>query len=262
MSETPQTRDHELTDREQALLTGLADGTLRGRRQRAAEAVAARVPDAADLLRRQQRVALALAGGPATPPTLAPPAVSVRPRRPVLGTRLAAAGAGALAAVALVALAVAFLLPSGHGAEVADVADLHARPALQTAPYPRGGQPALLSARAAGVDFPNWAPTHGWTATGARRDTVDGRATETVYYEHQGHRIAYTVVDGEPLPIPDGAERVVHDGVEVALVRGHDGERFAVFERGGRTCVLSGHVISESTLVDLASWHGDGAVQF
>ena len=69
-------------------------------------------------------------------------------------------------------------------------------------------------------------------------------------------------MDGEPLSIPDGAERVVHDGVEVALVRGHDGERFAVFERGGRTCVLSGHVISESTLVDLASWHGDGAVQF
>jgi hypothetical protein len=34
------------------------------------------------------------------------------------------------------------------------------------------------------------------------------------------------------------------------------------FERGGQTCVLEGEVIHPETLVELASWQGDGAVRF
>ena len=39
----------------------------------------------------------------------------------------------------------------------------------------------------------------GWKETGSRRDTLDGRATRTVFYEHMGHRIAYTILPGAPV---------------------------------------------------------------
>ena len=102
----------------------------------------------------------------------------------------------------------------------------------------------------------------GWRATGSRPDRVDGRATQTVYYEHEGHRIGYTVVSGGTLAIPEDAVRLRRNGVDVALVRDGSDEVYAMFERGGRTCVLSGHVIHTSTLVKLAAWHGRGSVQF
>ena len=38
--------------------------------------------------------------------------------------------------------------------------------------------------------------------------------------------------------------------------------RVAIFERNGRTCVLSGEVLDERTLVELAGWKGSGAVEF
>ena len=40
------------------------------------------------------------------------------------------------------------------------------------------------------------------------------------------------------------------------------GHTIASFKRGGRTCVLSGHVEHRPTLVNLASWKGDGEVRF
>jgi hypothetical protein len=78
---------------------------------------------------------------------------------------------------------------------------------------------------------------------------------------HHGHRIAYTVISGEPLDPPDGARtRRVGD---VMLIQFRGGPRDVVtFERGGRTCVLEGEVLSAETLVELASWGGDGAVSF
>jgi hypothetical protein len=35
-----------------------------------------------------------------------------------------------------------------------------------------------------------------------------------------------------------------------------------MFERGGHTCVIAGHVIHADTLTKLATWRGDGAVRF
>ena len=74
----------------------------------------------------------------------------------------------------------------------------------------------------------------------------------TVFYEHMGHRLAYTILPGLA-ESPAGARVVRRNGVEIALYR--DGEHdVAVFERDGRTCVLAGHVLRESTLVKLAAW--------
>jgi hypothetical protein len=105
------------------------------------------------------------------------------------------------------------------------------------------------------VAFPNWGPEFGWHQTGLRHDTLEGRATTTVFYEHMGHRVAYTIVPGAPVEPPPGARIVRRGGIEIALVRYGDRD-VAVFERGGRTCVLAGHVERAATLVELAAWRG------
>jgi hypothetical protein len=74
---------------------------------------------------------------------------------------------------------------------------------------------ALLERRLAGVTFPAWSKKFGWHAEGARTDRLDGRRAETVFYTHHGHRIGYTVISGDPLGPPDGAETVRRNGVEI-----------------------------------------------
>lgn len=96
---------------------------------------------------------------------------------------------------------------------------------------------------------------------GTRDDALDDRTTRTVFYEHMGHRIGYTIVSGDALDLPAGAETVRVAGVEIALLR--DGARdIAVFERDGHTCVLAGHVLERSTLVKLAAWQAEGSIEF
>ena len=53
------------------------------------------------------------------------------------------------------------------------------------------------------------------------------------------------------------------DGLDIALYRdpSHGGHDVAVFERGGRTCFLAGHMLHTTTLVELAAWTGGGAVR-
>ena len=86
---------------------------------------------------------------------------------------------------------------------------------------------------------------------GMRRDEIDGRPTTTVYYEHMGHRLAYTILSGPALPPPANARVVRRDGLEMAVYRDprHGGHDVAVFEDGGRTCVVAGHVLEVSTLL-------------
>jgi hypothetical protein len=111
--------------------------------------------------------------------------------------------------------------------------------------------PLALRARSFdGVPFPDW---HGWHAVGARSGTVAGRASRTVFYEHEGHRLAYTVVAGAPLAPPDAARTVRANGATLRVYRDGD-HAVVVFERNGRTCVLAGHVIHEETAIRLAAW--------
>ena len=154
------------------------------------------------------------------------------------------------------ALAVAFaILPGGRsitsrGRRARDSAGHRARAAAPPERCCRRGVD--------GVAFPNWAPAFGWKQTGSRRDTLDGRATRTVFYEHMGHRIAYTILPGAPVDAPKEARIVRRGGLEIALL--HDaGRDVAIFERDGRTCILAGHVERTSTLVKLAAWTGGTA---
>jgi hypothetical protein len=241
-----------LSDRDRALLVQLADGTLRGRRRARAEARARAIPDADRLIERQRRVARALGGGSA--PAVAEPVPRASPRA-ARAWRLAPAGA--LAAV-LVALIV--LIPGGGGSTVERAADLAKVPATAPAPATEG---TVLHADVDGVRFPDWGAEFGWHESGMRRDRIDGRATTTVFYEHTGHRIAYTIVSGPRIPRPESARVVQRDGLEIAVYSdpAHGGHDVAVFERGGRTCVLAGHVERLSTLLKLAAWRGDGSLR-
>ena len=258
MSMSKRVKSHEtLSDRDRALFAGLADGTLSGRRLARAQKHLRSVPDGAAQLERQRRVARALRGGPVAPPSLnAVPAV--RPRMPRF--RGHAPLLAILAAAAASAGLVVAVLPRDGPPAPADAAELAQLEPERPPPATSG---ALLRADVQGVVFPDWSE-RGWHEVGARSDRLGDRPTRTVYYEHMGHRIAYTIVSGPALAPPSGARRVRRDGIDVALYRDprHGGHDVAVFERGGHTCVLAGHVLHTSTLVELATWSADGAVRF
>ncbi len=202
-------------------------------------------------------------GGPATPPAVRVGLQRVRapsPPRRSHASRVALAGA-----TALVAFAIVLALSINGGAPtvptVGDAAAPSARAATAPAPARDSRHPALLRASFAGVTYPYWKQHFGWRTSGERTDTIDGRTARTVFYRHTHHRIGYTVVSGEPLKRPAGAERLVVDGVE--MYRYRDGRNTVVtFKRNGRTCVLAGYVHFATTLPKLASWNGRGAIEF
>jgi hypothetical protein len=247
-----------LSRRDERLLVGLADGTLTGRRRRRAEERARSIPGAERLIARQQRVARALRAGLDEAP--APAAVSVRPA-PEPRAPLRHAAAGALAAVLAACVAVAALVAPGADPPSPErVAVLSMLPATEPRPPQTG---TALEAEVDGVRFPNWEPDFGWRTTGMRRDRLGDRDTATVYYEHHGHRLAYTIVAGPALGLPDGARIVERDGLRIALYRDprHGGHDVAVFERDGHTCVVAGHVLEVETIVELSAWRGGGQVR-
>jgi hypothetical protein len=211
---------------------------------------------------RHERVVRALqTGGPATPETLRRrvEAATRRPPEPQRTSRVWAVAA--VAATTIAALAIALVAFNGAAPTVDAVAAVSSRPATEATPPPDPSQPTLLRREFEGVAFPNWSEDFGWMADGARSETIDGRAAETVFYTHHGHRISYTVLSGDPVDPPKGALAVMENGVE--LYRSRSGALDVVtFERNGRTCVLAGDVINPSTLVELASWQGDGTVRF
>jgi hypothetical protein len=231
----------QLRRRDEALLVALADGARTGAARGRAEARLRALPDGERLIQRQRRVARALGAGAERP---APQAAGSS--RPALRLVAAAAMAGVLA----VLLA---LMPQGGGPSAERVADVAQLASTAPAPDSTG---RTLRAEVGGVTFPDWGPEFGWHATGMRRDEIDGRSTTTVFYEHTTHRLAYTIVDGAALPRPSGAQIVERDGLQIALYRDprHGGHDVAVFERGGRTCVVAGHVMKLSTLLKLSAW--------
>ncbi len=221
---------------------------------------------------RHEHIALLLSeNGPLAPPALrwrieAQVAERAKQRSPWTWqwpqlTRLAVGATVALIALALV-LPRAF--DSGGNGEPT-VLDAHALSGAEPqapAPPPLAGQPQLLAAELDGVRFPDWQRAFGWRATGRSSEDLDGRQAETVFYAHEDHQIAYTIVAGEPLPPPPAATHRTVDGVDLALYRAADGHEIASFQRQGKTCVLSGHIEHRSTLVKLASWHADGRLAF
>jgi hypothetical protein len=178
--------------------------------------------------------------------------------RPWLRPAAAAAGVvGALVVVLVVALSV-----DGPGrSRVVEAAELSLSPSTEAAPHIDEQQPALLRRSFAGVTFPAWSEKFGWRADGARSDELDGRETATVFYRHTHHRIGYTVISGRTIEPPEDAETLNAGGLELHRFR-LGFQDVVTFERNGRTCVLSGDVHDPDTLVKLASWRGDGSVNF
>jgi hypothetical protein len=178
----------------------------------------------------------------------------VRRRRLAIGGALA----GAVAAAALTAI---LALPSGSGGPtVVEAARLAERP--PTGPVAvEPSNPKLLAADVEGVPFPNWAKEFGWRQVGVRSDRLDDREARTVLYEHDGKRIAYTIVSGDGIAAPSDASTTRRNGVTLHAL-GDRGRRVVTWWRDGRTCVLSGSGVDDRELLKLASWKGDGAVPF
>jgi hypothetical protein len=241
-------------------LTALADGSLRGRRRAAAQALVDGSPELRELLDEQRRaIAHVQAFDVPAPAGLRTQLRRETPTRRRAPLRLVAALG---AAVVIVAIAAFVLRGAGSGdPTVIAAAGLAQRGPATAAPPPQRREPRLLAAEASGVSFPNYAAKFGWRAVGARADTLDGRATRTVFYGRDARRIAYTIVSGRTLSAPDGARRAVREGTELRFVD-RAGTILVTWVRGGRTCVLSGRGVPARELLALAGWKGQGAVAF
>ena len=78
----------------------------------------------------------------------------------------------------------------------------------------------------------------------------------TVYYEHAGNRIAYTILAFPPLRRPGSATRTL-DGTTLQSFTAH-GRLVVTWRRAGHTCVLSGTGVSTAELSRLAAWQAPG----
>ena len=233
-----------------AELSALADGTLDP----------ARVPAVRELINRspelRERYELELQAVQALQTVRAERAphhlrVSIDNRRRVVPRprkRLLPVGALATAVAAAVA-ALVLLLPGGTpgATSVSQAAALAVRGPEMAAPLSHG---AKLNQDVQEVYFPDWSRL-GWHAVGQRIDHIGNRLAVTVYYEWQGHRVAYTILGSPALAWPGTASRSLH-GVKVEALR--SGGRVAVtWRRHGHTCILSAVGVPASDLAKLAA---------
>lgn len=249
---------------EHAELAALADGSLDRERAAALEARVAESPELATALAQQRQAVTILREAVAA--TEAPLALRERLERD--RARLAAprrrrrifslAAAGSLAAVAVLAVMVG--ISGGPGApSVAEAADLGAKP--PTAPV-AVASPALLDVEQSGVAFPNWEAKFGWKAVGQRTDDLGNRTATTVYYRNKaGKRIAYTIVSGRALDDPDNYAQFTVNGVPLKTFSTGN-PKDVTWLREGHSCVMTGEGVPTAKLLELASWKGQGAVDF
>jgi len=243
----------QLSERELADLSALADGTLPAERRAEVEARVAASPELRELLEHQRHsVALTQALKADEPRASLQTNVEalrwgrVRTRGRRLAPRLAAVGLAVAAAVV-----AAVVLTGGPGAPtVAEAARLAAKPPTEPAPASTGDSNLALDVE--GVAFPDLAQAYGWTTLGARTGRVDGRDGIVVYYGKGGRQIAYAIVSGDGLPSPSGGQTTAVGGIPYQTLR--LGDKLAVtWRRGGHTCVLIGDA-TRAELVALASW--------
>jgi hypothetical protein len=184
------------------------------------------------------------------------PAEARRGRRPAR-LRLQAAGAVALAAVAV--LAVTLALTTGGSSPTAPPTVLQASSAAQgtatqAAPAESPHNQRLLAVSAAGISYPYWGGKLGWQTTGARTDTVGGRSVTTVFYaDNAGRRIAYSIVSGSALAVPAKSPSIERRGVRFQVVKAA-APTVVSWREGGHTCILTAQGVDTGTLVRLAAW--------
>jgi hypothetical protein len=149
---------------------------------------------------------------------------------------------GALAgAAAVLGIAVGLLSLAGRSDDPSslDAARLASLQPVAAAPATDRSHPKLLEAKVDHVTFPAWADRYPWEASGQRADELDGRDTLTVFYDNpDGVRLGYTVVAGDALAWPEGADSVVRNAVEVRVMK-RDGRVLAFWRVHGQTCIIS-----------------------
>jgi hypothetical protein len=176
--------------------------------------------------------------------------------------RLALAGAATLAATLAIVLALTLPAGSRHGGprplSAQSAATLALAPATLPAPRESVGNRSELAASVGGVAFPYWKERFGWRGSGARGDTLGGRAVTTVFYSNaRGQRIGYAIVAGSA-PATAGGTLVRRWGVSYRL-SSQDGANVIVWRRGGHLCVMAGRGVGRGTLLRLASWGSERA---
>lgn len=264
---------HDLSADDEATLVAYVDGNLEPDERGRVEERAASDPSFAAALTLQQQGRDAIFT--AAESTGAPLALRTRieaaaaqgrrhgDRRPSARTRLGGIrwpGAGLVAGAVAAVIAAVMLIGGGPGID--DVAAAAVRePTAQVATVPPDSK--LLEERVADVAFPNYIAKFGWKAVGTRTDEIGGRKTRTVFYEKDGKRIAYTIVDGAALSAPGDAATATREGTEL-LTWQYEGREIVTWERGGHTCVLSAiqPEVPRNELLDLAGWKGKGGVPF
>ncbi|MEY2515182.1 MAG: hypothetical protein QOJ89_2540 [bacterium] len=166
-------------------------------------------------------------------------------------------GAGVVLAAAVVVVVLLVAAPSDRPTTAADAAALANRGPTARGPAVDARHPALLDAAVQGVAFPAYRREFGWRATGRRSDRLGGHATATVFYEHRGGRIAYTIVAGDALKLPGDATALRHGGISLSTFAAGAA---VTWVRRGHTCVLTGARLA--VLLRFATWRGAGAIVF
>jgi len=255
--------DENMTDERkhpEAELTRLADGSLPADRQADLLAQIRQSPElTADLAEQKRAVTMLRALDEPAPATLRAHVDELTGATAGRGTarraprwRRAFVLPGATAVAAAIA-AVVILVSGGTTAPTVPVA---ARFALASATLPAPAvdpnQAKNLALAAAGIPFPAWGPQAGWTANGARTDTVDGRKITTVFYTgRNGGRIGYAITNGAPLTGVRG-QTVTRGGVRFTLQHS-GGASLISWVRSGHTCVIAGRSVSDAALLHLAT---------
>jgi hypothetical protein len=248
-------------DRMLADIAAAADGTLPPGRQAELEAMAEEDEQLAAALDEQRRAVMLIRGAAAevqAPLALRERLEADRARlaRPRARRRWLSIGlAGAVAAVALLAVVLA---GPGGGPTVQDAAAFATQPPTASAPAGNGTE---LPVAQDGVAFPDWAAKFGWKATGKRTGEIDGRPATTIYYAKGGKTLAYTIVGGDALDVPEDARTVTVEGTPVHFFS-TDGKPAVTWERNGRTCVMTGAGVPNAKLAELAGWQAKGALDF
>jgi hypothetical protein len=247
----------------EAELAALADGSLDPERR---EDVLSRVRESpeltAALAEQRQAVATMAAVDVSAPAELHSEVEAMfarkRGRRAPRGLTLRGPRLGLALGAAAIATAVGatVIVLSGGGSSrlnVQQAATLALSSATSGAPAESKAHRAQLAASVDGVAFPYWKERFGWRSSGARGDTLGGRAVTTVFYtDTQGRRIGYAIVSGRA-PTTSGGATVTRWGTSYRVLA-HDGATVVTWERGGHLCVMAGRGVSASTLVSLASW--------
>jgi hypothetical protein len=247
----------DLSARELADLSALADGTLDPTRRGEVEARIAASPELTALYERERRVVELMQEANSSiraPAALRARIEASRPSRKVRARRRISYGGAIAAGLAAVVLALVLALPGGTpGApSVSQAAGLAILGPVAVAPGPDGGTPGRLDKKVEGLYFPDWTQRLHWRASGQRTDRIDGRVAVTVYYTWGGKKVAYTIVSAPALKAP-AAEVTTMQGVEYRTLK-LNGRTVVTWQRNGHTCVLSATGVSAEDLRTLAAW--------